>query len=545
MTGTDFGHALEDALGAVTSGRAVSVDLTEEGARIAERLGAVWFQRTVAAVALAYPEHRLELVLTASAVEPIHEPDPLTEPDDVPGVGRITVDGGANAPGIIARTLRLPGEAILDGTATFQFLAAGNPLRRAVGAVYGALYHRIPVLLDEWRQRRNTLGWRLTRDKLPKPLGFAEFPRPDAAADTTAPVALFALHWLEPGGAESWALESAEVAAKAGFRVVLTVDVAAAQRLLDRALAITPDVYLAANTLAEDDWGPFLVHLLDTFQPGVVFVHHSGRVYAALPEVRERYPEITVIDSTHIHEFRTGGFVATSIQYTEHIDVHHVISPQLRELYGRDAAVDPAKVVYHPLTHPGNAPTTQRRVPEAPLRLGFLGRLTSQKRPLLFVELAARLEKQYPGEFEFVMQGDGVLEPRVVQRLDDTGMTGKVVRRAWGPIDDFMASIDVLVISSENEGLTLTTLEAEEHGVLVLSADVGSQRDVIAPMLLVPRYPTRFLRASADRLHTIAGSSAAFAAARAQQTEKITALNRTESASAYFATLFSELKEKH
>ena len=38
---------------------------------------------------------------------------------------------------------------------------------------------------------------------------------------------------------------------------------------------------------------------------------------------------------------------------------------------------------------------------------------------------------------------------------------------------------DVLVITSDNEGVTLTSFEADAHDALVISADVGSQRSVV------------------------------------------------------------------
>jgi hypothetical protein len=68
------------------------------------------------------------------------------------------------------------------------------------------------------------------------------------------------------------------------------------------------------------------------------------------------------------------------------------------------------------------------------------------------------------------------------------------MRGADRSVADTLAEADVLVISSDNEGVTLTSFEADAAGVLVLSADVGSQASVVPEAMLVPRPPLAFLR---------------------------------------------------
>ncbi len=143
------------------------------------------------------------------------------------------------------------------------------------------------------------------------------------------------------------------------------------------------------------------------------------------------------------------------------------------------------------------------------------------------------------------MQGSGVLGAITADQIRREGLDDVIVRRPWGPVGDFMEDVDVLIVSSDNEGLTLTSLEAEEHGVLVLSADVGSQRTVVAPSLLVPRAPRGFLKGAVDALIHLAREPRAFEQARREQTEGfIQALHEVEPASAYLATRLGTPKEK-
>lgn len=530
--------------------REIRVSLTDAGRAVGSRLGTPWFGSALAALGLAHERSALEVVIASSGQEPLPAPTPIQPAlagamfGQGEAIGRISVKGPDAQSGAVHRILRVPSEALLDERGEFHFVAPTSFKRRVVGSAYKRVYSQAPVLLDRWRQNRNTRGNVTEKLVTTHATPMSTVTTADEAPGTR-PVAWFALHWLESGGAESWALESAQLAADAGYRVIITADVPAPQRLLGRALAITDDVLIPSNILAEEDWGQFLGNLVDTYRPSVIHVHHSSRAYAFLPELRHDRPEVTVVDSTHIVEHRTGGFVRQSLEMSPFIDLHHVISPELRDLYLLDARIDPAKVAYRPLTSVDLvAPVESTRV-EGPLRIGFLGRVAPQKRPFLFVELARRLHRRYPGRFEFVMQGSGGLSALTDAQIQRDGLGDVISRRPWGPIAEFMDAVDVLVISSDNEGLTLTSLEAEEHGVLVLSADVGSQRTVIAPELLVPRAPSAFLKSAVEALVALATSRSAFDTARAHQSEQIQALREVEPASVFLTSQLQQLKEKN
>ncbi|MHA7134525.1 glycosyltransferase [Oerskovia turbata] len=545
-----FDQELVDALRAHYPGREIRVSLTDAGRAVGNRLGTAWFGSALAALGLAHDGSALEVVMASSGQEPLPAPTPIQPAlagamfGQGEAIGRISVKGTEPRCDAVHRVLRVPSEALLDERGEFHFVAPTSLKRRVVGSAYTRVYSHTPVLLDRWRQSRNTRGNVTERLVRTHASPMTTVTTADEAPGAR-PVAWFALHWLESGGAESWALESAQLAADAGYQVVITADVPAPQRLLDRALAITDDVYIPSNSISEEDWGPFLSNLVKRHRPSVVHVHHSSRAYAFLPELRHGYPGVTVIDSTHIVEHRTGGFVRQSLEMSPFVDVHHVISPELRDLYLLDARIDRAKVAYRPLTGLEAVASVEKARADGPLRIGFLGRVAPQKRPFLFVELARRLHRRYPGRFEFVMQGSGGLSALTDAQIQRDGLGDVISRRPWGPITEFMDAVDVLVISSDNEGLTLTSLEAEEHGVLVLSSDVGSQRTVIAPELLVPRNPNGFLKEAVTALVSLATSKAMFDAARAHQSELINALREVEPASTFLSTKLQQLKEKN
>ncbi|MBB1501027.1 glycosyltransferase [Propioniciclava sp. MC1683] len=545
----DILMTLRDAVG----GRDVTLSLTSAGREIFDRISYDWLAGVLRAMDVAYPEQSFDLVLRADTREPMESGSYISPglPGDTftkeGGLGMVTVAGNP-AMARVARRVSVPSLSLWAGDTAFAFVDGRHGLRRRIGQAYGQVYDRAPLSLDRFKQyRNNRKPW--LKDTASRGADLLERVGPTAPSDPTRPpTAWFALHWLEPGGAEAWAFESAELARDAGLEVVITVDRAAPQRDLARALSITPHVYLGANVFVGEDWSRFGRMVLDRHRVVAIHIHHSAMAYQALPRLRHLVPDLVAIDSTHIAEHRTGGFVRQSLEHSDLLDVHHVISPTLRDTYVLEAGIPAERVAYRPLTGlrgqaDERAPRATRTDARQPLRVGFLGRLAPQKRPFLFLELVRRLSKAAPGRFTFVMQGSGPLEQFVARQLGRTGLAGVIERRPWGPPSEFFDAIDVLAITSDNEGLTLTALEADSHGVLVLSADVGSQVTVVVPDLLAPREPVAFLRRASAMLTRLAADPALAPRLLDEQREIHDRLREVEPARDYFSSLFAALRE--
>jgi glycosyltransferase involved in cell wall biosynthesis len=273
-----------------------------------------------------------------------------------------------------------------------------------------------------------------------------------------------------------------------------------------------------------------------------VHVHHCTWLYERLPWIRARFPWVPIVDSLHILEWRTGGFVDIAVRLSEAIDVHHVISPQLRDYLTEDRQIPREKVALATLADltptarigggatPGGEGTT----------IAFVGRLTQQKRPYLFLRLVARLRRDLPAA-RFVMHGDGELAEEIRGMSHRLGLDDVLeFRAADQPVSATLDAADVLVITSDNEGVTLTTFEADAHDALVVSADVGSQRSVVVDDLLCPRHPLPFLSAARERVLTAVTDPARRAGWAEQQRQKAAAFAELPHARAWTRDLYRE-----
>jgi glycosyltransferase involved in cell wall biosynthesis len=110
------------------------------------------------------------------------------------------------------------------------------------------------------------------------------------------------------------------------------------------------------------------------------------------------------------------------------------------------------------------------------LLVGFVGRLTSIKRPDRFVEMA-RILLDRRSDVEFLVVGDGPLGDEVrnaVRSLPSIHCIGW--RRDVGAI---LTGLDVLVLCSDNEGIPLSLIEAGHCATAVVATNVGSVHDVV------------------------------------------------------------------
>ena len=111
--------------------------------------------------------------------------------------------------------------------------------------------------------------------------------------------------------------------------------------------------------------------------------------------------------------------------------------------------------------------------------VGFVGRLSPEKGPELFVRCAQRVHDAQP-QAHFVLVGEGPLRDAVQARIDGLGLAAHV--HLAGLRDDMPAlypEFDVLVSSSLTEAMPLAVMEAMACGVPVAATRVGGVADLI------------------------------------------------------------------
>ncbi len=116
-------------------------------------------------------------------------------------------------------------------------------------------------------------------------------------------------------------------------------------------------------------------------------------------------------------------------------------------------------------------------VPQDAPVVSFVGRLTGVKRPERFVDAAIRLASARP-DTHFLVAGDGELLESLRERARP--LADRIRFLGWcSDMAELLAASDVVMLTSDNEGMPVSLIEAAAVGVPAVTTRVGSAPEVV------------------------------------------------------------------
>jgi glycosyltransferase involved in cell wall biosynthesis len=130
----------------------------------------------------------------------------------------------------------------------------------------------------------------------------------------------------------------------------------------------------------------------------------------------------------------------------------------------------------------GPAPAAASRdrlgLPQGVPLAGIVGRLAAIKDHATFIKTAARVAARNP-EVEFVVAGDGALRPSI-EVSARAALGDRVHFLGWATdLPTLYGALDMVVLTSRNEGTPLTLMEAGAAGLPVVATRVGGVPEVV------------------------------------------------------------------
>ena len=122
-------------------------------------------------------------------------------------------------------------------------------------------------------------------------------------------------------------------------------------------------------------------------------------------------------------------------------------------------------------------------LPENEFKLvGTVGRLTQIKNHSLFLRAAQKLKiAEGDKKTRFLVVGDGELRAELEAQTQQLAIADRVFFTGWiGNLSPLYADLDVLALTSNNEGTPVAVIEAMAAGVPVLATDVGGVRELVS-----------------------------------------------------------------
>jgi glycosyltransferase involved in cell wall biosynthesis len=130
------------------------------------------------------------------------------------------------------------------------------------------------------------------------------------------------------------------------------------------------------------------------------------------------------------------------------------------------------------------------KIADDEIAIGIIGRIVPIKNHSLFVSVANKIRQATDKKLKFIIVGDGDMRPRMEAEFAAAGIDysyyphdrrkATAVCTSWlTEMDEVLAGLDIVTLTSNNEGTPVSLIEAQAAGKPVISTRVGGVADVV------------------------------------------------------------------
>lgn len=314
---------------------------------------------------------------------------------------------------------------------------------------------------------------------------------------------LYVAPWLITGGSDQMTVDWFRELPGTAFETYLVLTEPRDDAWLPKLKGFAREVYdlpaLGIDTAAGAE--AFLLELLERRRIQVVHVMHSAKGYAALPAIKRARPDVRTVAQFHCFDIladgRSGGYPLDVPQrFDSAIDAYDVVSEDLaRGLVAAHPHLDPGKIAVNRCVIDTAAfdparlepdPAVLRRRVDGALNVLFVGRLDPQKNPLRMARVAHGLREAGQAAVFHVI-GGGTLasqERELADYLAAHDLADMVRLHGIQPRESMVswyAMADVLLLTSDWEGVPVVLFEAMAMGRPVVAPRIGGIPELVVP----------------------------------------------------------------
>lgn len=121
------------------------------------------------------------------------------------------------------------------------------------------------------------------------------------------------------------------------------------------------------------------------------------------------------------------------------------------------------------------------KIEESEIVVGIIGRLVPIKNHDLFLEAAKRVSERTHQKVKFMIVGDGELRSDLENKVITLGLNNVVFTSWQKNVDEVNAGLDIIALTSKNEGTPVSLIEAQAAGKPIVSTRVGGIENVVMP----------------------------------------------------------------
>ena len=301
---------------------------------------------------------------------------------------------------------------------------------------------------------------------------------------------LIIIPWMVMGGADKFNIDLIKGLDKEKYNVIVICTEPAVNVYRSQYEKCATSIYDLTTFLSQKYWISFINYIIIKNNIDLIINTNSELGYAMLPYIKAKYSSIPIIDYIHMEEWyeRKGGYSRDSSSVASVIDKTLTCNANsekiLKEYFGKKP--DETKTVYIGVDEKKFDPSKYNKEEEREnfgikkkYVIGFICRISEQKRPFLLLEIMKSLKKKRE-DFEFLIAGEGNLLSDLKRKVSNAGLDENV--NFIGSISEtqkFYIACDVTLNCSIKEGVALTSYESLAMNVPVVTSKVGGQAELV------------------------------------------------------------------
>lgn len=229
-----------------------------------------------------------------------------------------------------------------------------------------------------------------------------------------------------------------------------------------------------------------LACLKEAFNPELIWICNGSPwlVENGLP-LRRLFAAIPIIDQ-QVYDVKEGWIAHYHLHSVQASDHFVAINRRIYEKFVRDlriprhrvsliySAISPARIICSRVSKE-DIPALREKLgfPLPPCRLyAFIARLSPQKRPLRFLDIAKRSQQEGLSD-KFILVGGGDLEPDCMEFIQKENLSNLIRIPYSSNTPELLSAVDALVMTSAFEGLPIVLLESLGVGTPAFCTDAG------------------------------------------------------------------------
>ena len=299
------------------------------------------------------------------------------------------------------------------------------------------------------------------------------------------PTILIAMSWMTFGGAETLVYNFCK-ALKDHYNFIFVTGLSSKNEWEYKFSELSDKIYHLPNLFLEKDlFSIGISHIINVHNVDILHVVHCGYVYEALPLIKENNPNTKTILT--LFNDRVPDYVNNMKKYQSYLDIITVdseaVGKSLTKQLNKDKnpqvipnGIDVNKI-FNPKLYERSKLRDGLDIKINEKAVFFIGRLSEEKNPDVFIKVAQRFAKSNEN-VKFFIVGDGPMYKECASLIHEYKLKSIRMLGYSADVAQYLAAADIMILPSSIEGFPLSILEAMSMEVAVVASSVGAISDV-------------------------------------------------------------------